>query len=110
MNKIKYLLQFIFFFSLILIFKIIGLNFSRKISKIIFSTLGPYIRKNKTIDANLKIAFRDIDQNQRKQIIKNMWSSYGNIFAEYIFIKNFRHKKLDQYINVEGQKILDENL
>ena len=108
MNKIKYLLQFIFFFSLILIFKIIGLNFSRKISKIIFSILGPYIRKNKTIDANLKIAFRDINQNQRKQIIKNMWSSYGNIFAEYIFIKNFRHKKLDQYINIEGQKILDE--
>ena len=108
MNKIKYLLQFLFFFSLILIFKIIGLNFSRKISKIIFSTLGPFIRKSKIIDINLKNAFRDIDQNQKNQIIKNMWSSYGNIFAEYIFIKNFRNKKLDQYINVDGQNILDK--
>ena len=108
MKKIKYLLQFIFFFSLILIFKIIGLNFSRKISKIIFSTLGPFIRKSKTIDLNLKIALKDIDKNQKKKIKKNMWSSYGNIFAEYIFIKNFRNEKLNQYINVDGQNILDE--
>lgn len=108
MRKIKYLLQFIFFFSLILIFKIIGLNFSRKISKIIFSTLGPFIKKSKTIDINLKIALKDIDKNQKKKIKKNMWLSYGNIFAEYIFIKNFRNKKLNQYINVDGQNILDE--
>ena len=37
-----------------------------------------------------------------------MWSNYGRILSDYIFIKNFRLGKLDQYIQIEGNEILDK--
>jgi KDO2-lipid IV(A) lauroyltransferase len=37
-----------------------------------------------------------------------MWNNYGRLFAEYMFIKNFRHGKLENKIQIEGQEILDE--
>ena len=38
-----------------------------------------------------------------------MWNNYGRIFAEYMFIKDFRFGKLIKNIEIEGQEILDEN-
>jgi KDO2-lipid IV(A) lauroyltransferase len=37
-----------------------------------------------------------------------MWNNYGRVFAEYMFIKDFRIGKLDAKIKIEGQEILDE--
>ena len=37
-----------------------------------------------------------------------MWNSYGRIFAEYMFIKDFRSGKLAKKIIIEGQEILEE--
>ena len=37
-----------------------------------------------------------------------MWNNYGRVFAEYIFIKEFRIGKLSNQINVDGKDILDE--
>ena len=34
--------------------------------------------------------------------------SYGRLFAEYMFIKDFRSGKLAKKIQIEGQEILDE--
>ena len=35
-----------------------------------------------------------------------MWNNYGRVFAEYMFIKDFRSGKLSQNIEIEGQEIL----
>ena len=37
-----------------------------------------------------------------------MWESYGKILAEYMFIKNFRNSLDEKYLQIKGQKILDE--
>ena len=37
-----------------------------------------------------------------------MWNNYGRIFAEYIFIKEFRFGKLSSNIKIEGQEIINE--
>ena len=37
-----------------------------------------------------------------------MWNNYGRLFAEYMFIKEFRYGKLKEQIQIEGQEILDE--
>ena len=37
-----------------------------------------------------------------------MWNNYGRIFAEYIFIKDFREGKLSSNIKVNGKEILDK--
>ena len=37
-----------------------------------------------------------------------MWKNYGRILSEYMFIKNFRNSKLENFFTVEGQEILNE--
>ena len=37
-----------------------------------------------------------------------MWNNYGRVFAEYIFIKDFRIGKLSSKIEISGQEILNE--
>ena len=37
-----------------------------------------------------------------------MWNNYGRVFAEYMFMKDFRFGKLQQNIKIEGQNILEE--
>ena len=36
-----------------------------------------------------------------------MWSYYGKIFVEYLFLKNFRKGKLSKNIEIEGQNIFN---
>ncbi|MDA9710446.1 lysophospholipid acyltransferase family protein, partial [Candidatus Pelagibacter sp.] len=44
----------------------------------------------------------------KKRIMDNMWKSYGKILAEYVFIKQFRNMKSEKFLEIKGQKILDE--
>ena len=106
MKVIKYLLEFIFFIILLFLFKIIGLNFSRKISSKLFSFLGPIFRPKKIIEQNISLALQNTDQEFNNSIISKMWENYGKIFAEYMFIKNFR-KNSHNYLTIDGQEILN---
>ena len=109
MKKIKYFLQFICVIFFFVIFKILGLKLASIISSNIFILFGPIFRSNKIIFSNLKIAFPDIDENQKKQILKKMWFNYGKIFAEYMFIKDFRHnEKYSAKISIENKDIIEK--
>ena len=109
MKKLKYLLQFISIIFLFVIYKILGIKFSTKISGLILTLFGPIFRSNKLIESNLTKAFPNLDLFQKKIISKNMWFNYGKILAEYMFIKNFRIKKnFSKKIIVENQSILDK--
>ena len=109
MNKLKYFLQFLFIILLFSIFKIIGLKYSRYLSGIIVSIIGPMFRSNDLCHSNIVKAFPRSNKNDRKSIIKKMWFNYGRMLAEYMFIKDFRFNRLSSNIQVEGQDIL-ENL
>ena len=43
-----------------------------------------------------------------EKIIKAMWSNYGRILSDYVFIKNFRQSKLEKYLEIEGKEIFEE--
>mgnify|MGYP001410353474 CR=1 FL=1 len=106
MKIIKYFIEFIFIIILLCIFKIIGLNLSRKISSKLFSTFGPKFRSKKIIEDNISLALQKTDQKHTNSIITKMWEYYGSILAEYIFIKDFR-KNPSNYLTIDGQEILD---
>ena len=109
MKNIKYILQFtciIFFFG---IFKIIGLKYSRILSGNIMILVGPIFRSKNVIFENLSKAFPNLDEIGKKKILKKMWFNYGNIFAEYMFIKNFRHDPtISKNILIENQYVLEK--
>ena len=103
MKQIKYFLQFLGIIFLFIIFKIIGLTLSRIFSGYLLSSLGPLFRSKKIIHSNLLTAFPELSEYERKEIIKNMWFNYGQILAEYMFIRDFR--KNSNY----SKKIIIEN-
>ena len=108
MKNIKYFLQFVLALICFLIFKIIGPNLSSSLSGKIFELIGPFFRSKKIIHANIKRGIPNINSRNLENITKLMWNNYGRVFAEYMFIKDFRYGKLAKQVEIEGQEILDE--
>ena len=108
MNNFKYFLQFLGILFLFFIFKIIGLKISTCLSGFIFKFFGPLFRSNSLSYNNLSMAFPELNENQKKIMIKKMWINYGKIFSEYVFIKKFRFsKEFSKKIIVENQNELE---
>ena len=108
MKQIKYFFQFLlilFFFSL---FKILGCRISSAFSGKLFEIIGPLFRSKKLILSNINKAFPDIDLKNSNRISKQMWNNYGRVFAEYMFIKDFRIGKLNKNIEIDGQEIIED--
>ena len=108
MKYIKYFFQFLLIGCLLIFFKIIGLKFSRIIASKLLSTFGPFFRSKKTIEQNISFAFQEADKEFKKDIINNMWKSYGKILAEYAFMKYFRKNKSEKFLEIKGEEILEE--
>ncbi len=108
MKYVKYFLQFIITIFSFSIFKILGPKISSDLGGKIFEKIGPLFRSKKIIHSNIKTAIPDIETNKLDKIVKMMWNNYGRIFAEYIFMKDFRNGKLSTNVEINGQEILDE--
>ena len=109
MNNIKYFFQFIFIIFLFLIFKLLGLKYSQVLSGTLLSIIGPIFRSNEISNSNLSKAFPNMENSNKQIIINKMWFNYGRIFAEYMFLKNFRiSKKFNQKIIVKNQGVLEK--
>ena len=108
MKYIKYFLQFILIIFSFLIFKVLGPKISSYISGKIFEIIGPYFRSEKIIHSNIKKALPEISLEDLNKLTNSMWNNYGRVFAEYVFIKNFRDGKLSSKIKIEGEEIIDE--
>ena len=109
MIKIKYFIQFILILFLFSLFKIIGINKSSKLSSQLFLLLGPFFRSKKIFQKNIKKVFPEIKSDQQNKIFKDMWRNYGKMFAEYMFIKDFRYtKKFEENLIIENFSILEK--
>ncbi|MSP10910.1 MAG: lipid A biosynthesis acyltransferase [Pelagibacteraceae bacterium] len=108
MKLIKYFIQFVFIIILFFLFKILRFKLSSFLGGKIFEIIGPIFRSEKLIHANIKRALPKINPEQLNYITQKMWNNYGRIFAEYMFVENFRNNKLNSNIVVNGQEILDE--
>ena len=108
MKNIIYFFQFIFISLFFLIFKFLRLKLSSAIGGKLFQIVGPIFRSNKLIRENIKKALPQLNNEEIKKINKQMWSNYGRIFSEYMFLKNFRYNLNQSNITIHGQEILDE--
>ena len=109
MKYLKYFLQFSFVVIFFSIFKILGPKVSSNLGGKLFEIIGPMFRSKNIIKKNLQIAMNNISNQKINKTSKLMWNNYGRVFAEYMFIKDFRFNRLSSNIQVEGQDIL-ENL
>ena len=108
MKNIKYFTQFSLIILSFIVFKILGIKISSFLSGKIFEIIGPFFRSKNIIYSNIKKAFPNKSQEDVEKISKSMWNNYGRIFAEYMFIKDFRSGHLTSKIKIEGEEILKE--
>ena len=108
MKIIKYFLEFIFIYILLIIFKIIGYKNASNLGAIIGKKIGPLFRSNTKIESNLKNSNIGSSQKDRRSIINNMWGNYGRILSEYVYLKQFKKNNLIQFIEIEGLNYLNE--
>jgi KDO2-lipid IV(A) lauroyltransferase len=108
MNKIKYFFQFLIIIILFSLFKILGVKISSYVGGKLFEFIGPFFRSKELIDKNIRRAFPNIDQDRLTSINSSMWNNYGRVFAEYMFIKDYRNSNLKNNIIIEGDEILKD--
>ena len=108
MKNVKYFIQFCLIIFSFLIFKILGPGLSSKVSGKIFELIGPFFRSKRVIHSNIKRGIYNINTKNLQNITNLMWNNYGRLFAEYMFIKDFRNGRLSNNIQIDGQEILDE--
>ena len=108
MKYTKYFVQFLLTILCFFIFKIIGANLSSNLSGKLFEIIGPFFRSKQLIHSNIKRGITNINSKDLENITRLMWNNYGRLFAEYMFIKNFRTSKLKPYLQIEGKEIFEE--
>ena len=108
MKYIKYFFQFILIKLFFLIFKLVGYKNASNLGGMIGSKFGPIFKSKKIIKNNLKNYLPNSDDQQINNIINKMWENYGRIFAEYMFIKDFRSSKLEENLKINGIEYLYE--
>ncbi len=105
MKKIKYIIEAIFVYFFYLLSFLLGINLSRYLFSRIFIIFGPLFRSNQIIKQNLKKIDVNLEIKNIDTIIKKMWSNYGKVFVEYIYLKKFKQNK--NHIKIKNEKILD---
>ena len=106
MKIFKYFLEFFFIVILFIIFKILGFKLASNMGGYIGKKIGPLFRSKQTILTNIKNALPSTNKADLELIIQSMWENYGRILAEYVFLKDFRKEKLNDYLEIEGKEHL----
>jgi len=107
MKYLNYFIQFILTILCFILFKILGPSLSSRLSGKIFEKIGPFFRSKKTIHLNIKRVYPNIEIKEITNIANLMWNNYGRVFAEFMFMHEFRSGKLSQNIEIVGQNILE---
>ena len=108
MKIIKYFFEFIFILIFFLIFKILGYKLASDLGSKISILFGPLFRPKKRMLVNIIKSLKNVNESDAKNIIHKMWSNYGRILSDYIFIKDFRNSNLNNFLTIEGLDVLNK--
>tara|TARA_B100000963_G_scaffold172701_1_gene150222 strand:- start:13669 stop:14529 length:861 start_codon:yes stop_codon:yes gene_type:complete len=105
-KKIKYFAESILIYLFFFIIKIFGIKLSRFIFSNLFIKIGPLLRSNSIVKDNLKKFSNEISDKEVNSIISSVWSNYGKVFVEYMFLKKFRTNS--DHIIIKNLSILED--
>ena len=108
MKYIKYLFQYLIIKIFFIIFKIIGYEKASNFGELIGKNFGPLFKSKEIIKRNILNYNSSLSEKLQKKLIKDMWGNYGRMFAEYMFIKDFRLDRLKNHLKINGLEYLEE--
>ena len=108
MKYINYFFQYLIIKIFFVFFKIIGYQRASNFGEFIGKNFGHFFKSKKIIKKNILNFNPNFNEKSIENFIKIMWGNYGRIFAEYMFIKDFRINKLNNHLKINGSEYLNE--
>tara|TARA_B100002052_G_C15879665_1_gene598576 strand:+ start:608 stop:1474 length:867 start_codon:yes stop_codon:yes gene_type:complete len=110
MKLIKYFFQYVLIVIIFFVFKIIGYKNASNLGSKIGKLFGKMIRSDKIIKKNLNIIEEssDIKFDNKDAIVNDVFSNYGRILSDYVFLNKFKKESLKQYVTIVGEDYLKE--
>ena len=110
MKNIKYFFQFLFILILFFLFKIMGYKNASNFGSNIGKKLGKIIRSNKIILKNLNIIKEnsELKIDNEEKLVDDVFSNYGRILSDYVFLNKFKDGSLKKYVNIIGNNYLED--
>ena len=110
MKKIKYFLQFSLILILFFLFRILGYKNASNLGSKIGKVFGKLIRSDKIILKNISYInqYSKTKIENTDQIVNDVFSNYGRILSDYVYLNKFRSGSLKKYVNIEGSNFLEE--
>jgi len=110
MKLIKYFFQFLIILILFFLFKILGYKKASYLGSKIGKIFGKLIKSDKIILKNINqiSKYSNLKIKEENKIVKEVFSNYGRILSDYVFLSNFRKGRLKEYVNIKGNNYLDE--
>ena len=110
MKIIKYFIQFVIIIFLFFIFKFIGYRNASNLGSKIGKIFGKIIRSDKIIKKNIQIIEKNSNYffGDKNKIVREVYSNYGRILSEYVFLNKFKNGHLKKYVNIIGDNYLKE--
>ena len=108
MKIIKYFIEFIFIFLLLIVFRLLGYKNASNLGEKIGKLIGPIFRSKKKIIENLINSKIANNKNDIEKIIDEMFGNYGRILSEYPFLNKFKKNLYNQHLAIEGINYFEE--
>ena len=110
MKNIKYLIQFIIIIFFFLLFKIIGYKNASNLGSRFGRYFGRLVRSDKIILKNLSNIeeYPNLKIDDKDKIVNSVFSNYGRILSDYVYLNKFRDGSLKKFVNIKGYNHLEE--
>ena len=110
MKIIKYFFQFLIILILFFLFRILGYKNASNLGSKIGKVFGKLIRSDKIILKNISYIneYSQIRIDNTDKIVDDVFSNYGRILSDYVYLNKFRSGSLKKYVNIEGNNFLEE--
>ena len=110
MKYIKYFLQFLIILVLFIFFKFLGYKKASTFGSSIGKKFGKFIRSDRVIIKNISYIneHSKIKTDNPKKIVEEVFSNYGRILSDYVFLGKFRNSELKDHVKIQGLEILEQ--
>ena len=110
MKYIKYFLQFLIILVLFIFFKFLGYKKASTFGSSIGKKFGKFIRSDRVIIKNISYIneYSKIKTDNPKKIVEEVFSNYGRILSDYVFLGKFRNSELKDHVKIQGFEILEQ--
>lgn len=74
----------------------------------LLASIGPKLRKSSHMQGNLALAFPNLDDDERRSLLRQVWGNTGAVFAEYPHFMTLCQRDFDAHFEVVSQQDLTD--